>query len=58
MCMVKCFSEATSSKLKAYYPAIKKIFAIPALFFLSDNAIDFLQAIKHERSGTLSIHWA
>ena len=42
MCIVKGnFSKATIPRTKAYYPAIKEIFAILALPLLSENVAVF-----------------
>ena len=42
MCIVKGnFSKATIPRTKAYYPAIKEIFAILALPLLSENIAVF-----------------
>ena len=58
-CMDKCgFNNATRSRSKTYYPAIKEMFAIPALSVLSDNVTLFtsLSAIKRENYIVVSIH--
>ena len=49
----KCnFSKATSTRPKTYYPAIKEMFLILALSFLSDNVTVF--TYFNQRTWTLS----
>ena len=55
--MVKCnFSNATSSRLKAYYPVIKERFAVLDLFFMYDNVfVYFLHSVKREHYLVVSL---
>ena len=60
--MVKCnFSKATITIIKAYYLALKEMFSILALSFLSKNMSVFTtykqRGIKREYYLEVTIHW-
>ena len=58
--IINCnFRKATSFRSKAYYPATRDIFAIAALFLLSNNETVFTSCkpIQHEVYLLVSIHW-
>ena len=58
--IINCnFRKATSFRSKDYYPATRDIFAIAALFLLSNNETVFTSCkpIQHEVYLLVSIHW-
>lgn len=58
--IINCnFRKATSFRSKDYYPATRDIFAIAALFLLSNNETVFTSCkpIQHEVYLVVSIHW-